>query len=110
MFQESSKGVQVRLKGISSIFKGVSRAFERRLTGVSGKCQGCFKEVSKKFQGSYKGVSWKLFQESFKSVSRKIEGCFNWVFNWVQCYLKDKRKRCQEYFGQNETMWYNPMG
>ena len=57
MFKESSKGVQVRLKGILSNFNGVSRVFERSSTGVSRKFQWCVKEVSKKFQGIFKGIS-----------------------------------------------------
>ena len=43
MFQESSKDIQVRLKGISSSFKGMSRVFERCLNCESNKFQGCFK-------------------------------------------------------------------
>ena len=35
--QKVSWGFQLRLKGVSSSFKGVSRAFERSLKGVSGK-------------------------------------------------------------------------
>ena len=45
VFQGSSKGVQVRLKGISSSFK----EFERSSTGTSEKFPWCFKEVSKMF-------------------------------------------------------------
>ena len=55
---------QVRLKGISNSFKGVSRVFERNLKGVSGKVQlrfrmfqRTFKEVSRVFQGRLKGIS-----------------------------------------------------
>ena len=40
--------------------------------------QGRFKEVSKVFQLSLKGVSWK-FQGSFKRVSNNIEGCLKGV-------------------------------
>ena len=36
---------QVRLKGVSSSFKGVSRVFERSLKVVPGKFQWCFKDV-----------------------------------------------------------------
>ena len=42
---------QVRLKGVSSSFKGFSRVFER--TGISV-------SVSKVFQGSFKGVPRKF--------------------------------------------------
>ena len=45
---------QVRLKDISSSFKGVLRVFERRLKCVSGKFQKSFKEVSRVFQESLK--------------------------------------------------------
>ena len=42
---------QIRLKGFSISFKGVSKVFERSLKGVSGKFQwrGSFKKVSRKF-------------------------------------------------------------
>ena len=50
------------------------------------KFQGCFEEVSRVFQVSFKDVSRKfqgcfikvsrVFQESFKDVSRKFKGCF----------------------------------
>ena len=81
MFQESSKGVKVRLKGISSSCKGVSMVFKRSLTGVSVKSQRCFKEVSKKFQvwkkskGNFREFS-NVFQGWFKEVSRVFKGCF----------------------------------
>ena len=51
---------QLRLKGVLSSFKGVSRVFERSLKGVSGKFQWCFKEVSRVFQESFNGVSTKI--------------------------------------------------
>ena len=51
--EESSKGVQVRWKGISSSCKGVSMVFKRSSMGVSGKSQRCFKEVSKKCTFDY---------------------------------------------------------
>ena len=38
---------QLRLKGVSSSFKGVSKVFERSLKGVSGKFQWCYNAVSK---------------------------------------------------------------
>ena len=63
-FSRKFKGVQVRLKGISSSCKGVSRVFEISSTGVLGKLQWCFKEVSKKIQGSLKSGS-RVFQEYF---------------------------------------------
>ena len=56
VFKESSKGIQVRLKGISSSLM----VFEKSSTGKSGKFQWCFKEVSKMFQGSFRGVPRKL--------------------------------------------------
>ena len=60
---------QLRLKGVSSSFKGHSRAFERRLKGVSGK------GVPRKFQRSFKEVS-RVFQENSKGISEKFQGCF----------------------------------
>jgi len=33
-----------------------------------------------------------MFQGSFKSVSRKIEGCFKRVFSGFQGYLKEVRR------------------
>ena len=60
VFKESSKGVQVGLKGIASGFIGVSRVFERSSTGVLGKFQWYFKEVSKMCQGNFKSVSRKF--------------------------------------------------
>ena len=72
--EESSKVVQVRLKSISSSFKGDSRVLERSSTGMSGKFQWCFKKVSKKFQGSFKKVS-RVVQRSFKGIPRKFQVC-----------------------------------
>ena len=53
------------------------------LRGVFWKFQGCFKEVSRMFQGNFKGVNGKfqgcfkevsrVFQESFKSVSKRFQ-------------------------------------
>ena len=60
--EESSKVVQVRLKSISSSFKG-----------VSGKFPWCFKEVSKRFQGSYKSIS-RMFQWYLEKVSKVFQG------------------------------------
>ena len=68
MFQESSKGVKVKLKGISSSCKEASMVFKR-----SAKFQRCFKEVSKKFQGSFQNGS-KEFQGYFKKVSSVFQG------------------------------------
>ena len=50
--------------------------------------QGCFKEVSKKFHGSFKSDSIKC-SGYLKKVSRKIVGCFNGVFSRFQGYLKE---------------------
>ena len=51
--------------------------------------QGCFTEDSRVFQGSFKGVSrmfqgcfkkvLRVFHENFKGVSRKFQGCFKEV-------------------------------
>ena len=45
----------VSLKSVC--FKEVSRVFQGSFKGVLRKFQGCFKEVSRVFQGSFKGVS-----------------------------------------------------
>ena len=83
-FSRKFKGVQVRLKGISSSCKEVSRVFEISSTSVSGKLQWCFKEVSKKFQGSFRSGlrESREFQENFMCVSRKNEGCLKGVFSF----------------------------
>ena len=62
-FKKVQKGIQVRLKGLSSSFQE-AKEYVKEGQQVLGKFQGCFKEVSKKFQ------------ESFKSVSRKFLGYF----------------------------------
>ena len=54
------------------------------LTGVSGKFQGSFQEVSS------------VVQESFKGLLRKIEGCFMGVFSVVEGYFKEI-KQTREY-------------
>ena len=67
-FQGNFKGVQIRLKTISSSIERISRVFERSSTGVSGKflwCLRCFKKVPKKFPECFKKVS-RLFQECYK--------------------------------------------
>ena len=53
---------------------------------------------SKKFQGSFKGISWKfkecpkkvfrMLQGSFKGISKKIKGWFNEVLSGLQAFLK----------------------
>ena len=53
-----------------------------RLMGVSSN----IKEVSKKFRENFGGISRKL------GVSRKIEGSFMGVFNGFQGYLKDVQR------------------
>ena len=42
--------------------------------GIKGELK-CFKEVSREFHGSFKGVP-RVFQRCFKEVSRKLSGCF----------------------------------
>ena len=32
------------------------------------KCQGCFKKVSRKFEGGFRGFVTRVFKESFKHV------------------------------------------
>ena len=69
------QGDQRCLKGVSQ----VSRVFQRSFKGVSWKFQGYFKEVSRKFQRCFKEVS-RLFHESFKEVEvsrmfHDFQGC-----------------------------------
>ena len=47
------------------------------------KLNGCLREVSKVFQGCFKGVPRKFF------FSRKIEGCFNGVLSGFQACLNE---------------------
>ena len=61
------------VKGELKCFKEVSRVFHGSFKGVSRKIQGCFMEVSRVFQGSFKGVSRK-FQGCFTEVSRVFQG------------------------------------
>ena len=64
----------------------------RCLKSVSRVFQGSFKGVSRKFQWCFKEVS-KVFQESFRGVSRKFQGCFDGVsgkftsFKEVSCCM-----------------------
>ena len=46
--------------------------------------QGSFKDVSYKFQEQEVSV---VFQESFRRLSRKIEGCFEEVMRMFQGYF-----------------------
>ena len=59
------------LEHLKHLKQEVSRVFQGSFKGVSQKLQGCFTEVSSVFQGSFKGVS-RMFQESFKRASRKF--------------------------------------
>ena len=72
MFKESSKGVQVRWRGISSSFMGIARV--EYLKEVQQVCQESFngistffKGVSRKFQGSFCEVS-RVFPERFMGI------------------------------------------
>ena len=59
---------QVRLKGASISFKGISRVLKKVYKVCQGSFNGAksvFKKVSKKFQGCFKNVSRK-----FKGISR----------------------------------------
>ena len=47
-----------------------------------------FKKVLLKFRECFKEVS-KVFQESFRILSRKVEGCFEGVFCEFQRYFKE---------------------
>ena len=65
------------VKGELKCFKEVSRVFHGSFKGVSRKIQGCFKEVSRVFQGRVKGVSRKC-QGCFKKVSMVFkESCMD---------------------------------
>ena len=55
-FKKVSRVFQVRLKSVSSSFKGFSWVFERTLTYEPGKFQGSFKSVSRKFSVGLKGT------------------------------------------------------
>ena len=67
-------------------FKEVSKVFQLSLKGFSWKFQGSFKRVSREFQATLKGVS-SVFQGRFKGfswvfcneVSRKFQGSTNKV-------------------------------
>ena len=68
---------QLRLNGVSSSFKRVSRVFERSLKGVLGKW--CFRE----FERSFKEVS-RVFKGSLREISRM----FNKVLRVFQLRLR----------------------
>ena len=53
-----------------------------------------FQGVSKKFQECSKKFSM-VFQDSFKGVSWKIEGCFEGDFSEFQWYLKEVKRNFQ---------------
>ena len=54
-------------------------------------------EVSRLFQGSFKGVS-RMFKGSFKSVSRKFKECFKEVSRVFQRSFKSVIRKFQENF------------
>ena len=73
-----------------------SRVLERSSTGVSGKFQWCFKGVSRKFSISFNFKKFsRVFQESFKGVSRTIEGHSRRVLSGFQGYLKEIQREFQ---------------
>ena len=49
---------------------------------------GNFKGISSKFQGCFKEFSRKLLHESFESITRKIEECFEGVLSVYHRSLK----------------------
>ena len=69
-------------------FNCVSRKFQGclKLEGGSSKFQGCFKEMLRVFQGSFKGVSSKIewCSSSFKGVSRVFESSLKGVLGKFQ--------------------------
>ena len=65
--------------------QGVSRKFQEFFKEVSGRCNGCFMEISrvllvrlKGVSGSFKGVS-RDFERSLKGGSGKFLGCLKEV-------------------------------
>ena len=69
-FRKFLKVFQVRLRGVSSSFKGVSRVFERSFNGISGS----FKEVSRMFEESSR-----VFQGRLKKISGDISAGFKGI-------------------------------
>ena len=69
MFQKISKGIQVRLKIISSTSKEIPGYLKK----VQQVCSGSFKGVSSKFPRSCKEDS-RVFQEKVNGISRKYQG------------------------------------
>ena len=75
------------LRVVKGYFKEVSRAFRESSKGVSGNIEGSF----------YKFLS--LFQRSPKVVSRKFQGCFKNIKGCFKCFNAVSRKfkdRCKE--------------
>ena len=73
------------VKSVYCVFQGsvkdISRKFQVCFNGVSSgrEFQGCFKEVSRVIHGSLMCFSGKFqwyFKKNFKVVSRKFQGCF----------------------------------
>ena len=88
-FKKVSWLFQLRMMGISSSFKGVSRVSERSLNGVLGNFQWCFRKLQRSFKevSRLDGIS-----SSFMVVSRVFEGSLNDVlgkFQW--CFRKFKK-------------------
>ena len=59
--------------------------------------QGSFKGVPRKNLGYFKEIS-RVFQESHKGDSRKIEGCFNGVLSGIQRCLQEVQWVLEESF------------
>ena len=100
--QGNLKSDKVRLKGISSSCKGVSRVFEISSTDVScvsREFYGSFKDISRKFQGCLKKC--KL---CFKKISRGFQECFMkfcFAILLLSKSLRSYRSKRRACFGRN---------
>ena len=73
------------MREIRGCFKGVSKMFQGSINGVIRN----FKDVSRKFQGCFMEGSRKVFQNNLKDVSRKIKKLFNIDLRVLQWSFKD---------------------
>ena len=84
-FKGDFSGFQGYLKEVQSNFREISKEFQGSLKGVLRNFLGCFKEVSRVFQGRLKGVSmkflvgFKAIWKKFKVISGKSQKNFNEV-------------------------------
>ena len=85
------------LEHLKHLKQEVSRVFQGSFKGVSRKFQGCFTEASRVFHGSFKCVSRK-FQGSFTEVSRVLQGSFKGVSRKFQGCFKEVSRVFHESF------------